>query len=463
MSNILDLSARTLTAHLRSGELSSVELISATYDRIEALNPTYNAIVSLRPRREVLAEAALADGARASGATAALHGLPIAVKDLSMTRGLRTTFGSPIFRDFVPETDSLMVARLRAAGAIIIGKTNTPEFGLGSHTYNPVFGPTRNALNPSLSAGGSSGGAAVAVATGMLPLADGSDYGGSLRNPAAWNGIFGFRPSQGRVPTVPAADPFFGQLGTDGPMARNVRDLALLLDVQAGYDPSAPLSLPDEAPILPRLDIPAASRRYRIGWLGDLSGHLTFEPGILEACEATLDRLSAQGCEVTHLAPDVDFEALWQAFVILRQFNLSARLETLYRDPAKRALLKPEACWEVEGFLAQSGQDLLRASMTRGAWYEKVAALFTQFDVLALPSAQVHPFAVEMHWTKSIAGYEMDSYHRWMEVVAPGTLSSCPVLNAPAGLSHGMPVGMQFIGKPRDDAGLLKFGLDHLE
>lgn len=423
--------------------------------RIDSLNPVHNAIISLRPRDEILAEASAADEMLSRHCpTGPLHGLPIAIKDLSMTKGLRTTFGSPIYANFVPEMDSLSVERLRSAGALIIGKTNTPEFGLGSHTYNPVFGITRNAFDASKSAGGSSGGAAVAVALRMLPVADGSDFGGSLRNPAAFNNIFGFRPSQGLVPNWPAADSFFSQLGTEGPMARSVEDLAFLLDVQAGYEPRAPLSI----------ERPAASfvqscheqiGPSRIGWLGDLGGHLVFEPGIIDLCETALNTMTDIECTIEPVLPNFDFEALWGCFTTLRQFNLSARLKPLYDDPAKRALLKDEAQWEVEGCLSLSAIDILNASQTRTAWYATMLELFQTYDFLAIPSAQVFPFDADLHWPEMIGDRKMDSYHRWMEVVALATLSGCPVVNVPVGFRNGLPMGMQLIGRPRTDARLL--------
>ena len=454
MTSLHELGAVPLGRLIRIGQASCRDIACAFLDRIEMLNPRYNAVVSLRPREDVLREAEAADGRVASGEPLGpLHGVPMAVKDLSPTAGLRTTFGSPIFADFIPETDSLLVERLKAAGALIIGKTNTPEFGLGSHTYNPVFGATRNAFDPTRSAGGSSGGAAVAVALGLLPVADGSDFGGSLRNPAAYANIFGLRPSQGRVPTWPSADPYFAQLSTDGPMARSVEDLALLLDVMAGYDRRAPLSLPAEATFGDAMP-PAGPR---IGWLGDLGGYLPFEPGILDLCEDALKAMSAIGAQVEPVTPAFDFEALWRAFVVLRQFNQLARLKPLYEDPRTQALLKPEAVWEAEGGLRLGAADLSAAIQMRGRWYGEICRLFDGFDFLAIPSAQVFPFPVEMHWPQTINGRAMDSYHRWMEVIVPATLSGCPVISVPVGFKDGLPMGLQIIGAPRGERALLAF------
>lgn len=441
---------------VHQGSVSSREIVTAFLDRIEALNPVHNAIVSLRAREDILDDADMADRAFARGGVGGpLHGLPIAVKDLSLTKGLRTTFGSPLYADFIPDVDSLSVERLRKAGAIIIGKTNTPEFGLGSHTYNPVFGVTRNAFDPRRTAGGSSGGAAVAVALRMLPVADGSDFGGSLRNPAAFNNIFGFRPSQGRVPAWPAIDGFFSQLGTDGPMARNVEDLAFLLDVQAGYDQRSPLSL-ERSVSSYAASLKGGPSEMRIGWLADLGGHLPFEPGILTLCETALRGMESIGCTVEPVTPRFDFEALWRAFVVLRQFNMSARLKPIYDDPEKRALLKPEARWEVEKCLELKATDILIATQTRTAWYAAILDLFEHYDYLAIPSAQVFPFEAEKHWPDNINGKAMDSYHRWMEVVALATLSGCPVINIPAGFKDHLPMGLQIIGKPRADIDVLR-------
>ena len=312
-------SASALARMLAQRRVSSVEVAEAFLDQIAAQNPTYNAIVTLRDRDDILAEARACDAARARGETPGpLAGVPVAFKDLQPTAGLRTTFGSPLFADFTPEEDSLTVARVRAAGAIVIGKTNTPEFGLGSHTYNTLFGRTRNAFLPALSAGGSSGGAAVALALGMLPVADGSDFGGSLRNPAAFNNIFGFRPSLGRVPNVPAKDAFFGQFSTDGPMARSVADLALMLSVMAGYDARSPIASADEGfRYEDRLD-GAQSLRPRIAWLGDLGGRLPMEPGVLALCEAALGAMEPAGWRPEPALPAFDFAALWRSFVTLR-------------------------------------------------------------------------------------------------------------------------------------------------
>lgn len=454
--DICRLSAVELADGIRRRKFSVREVAAAFLHRIEAVNPHVNAIVSLRDRRVILEEADAADRALAEGAaTGPLFGLPVAIKDLALTKGLRTTFGSPIFAEFVPEEDEFFVARMRKAGAIIIGKTNVPEFGLGSNTYNNVFGPTLNAFDPALTAGGSSGGAAVALALNMLPVADGSDFGGSLRNPAAYNNVYGFRPSQGLVPAGPMNERFLSQIGVEGPMGRNVRDMALLLGVQAGYHPGAPLSYNAEESYLEGLE--RIRTDNRIAWLGDLGGRLPVEAGILDLCEAALRRFETAGFRSDMLVPEFDFEALWAAFKTLRHSTSGCGLKLHYDDPAKRRLLKPEAIWEAEGAARLGAPEIYAASTTRSAWHAAVLKLFERYDLLALPTAQVFAFAIETHWPKQVAGRDMDSYHRWMEVSAPASLAGCPTANVPVGFDEfGRPMGMQLIGPPRGDLGVLR-------
>ncbi|RWK41891.1 amidase [Mesorhizobium sp.] len=454
--DICRLSAVDLADAIRRRRLSVREVVTAFLDRIDAVNPLVNAIVSLRDRADILREADKTDAHLAhAGHAGPLFGLPIAIKDLAQTKGLRTSFGSPIFADFVPQEDDFFVERIRKAGAIIIGKTNVPEFGLGSNTYNAVFGPTLNAFDPALTAGGSSGGAAVALALDMVPVADGSDFGGSLRNPAAYNNIYGFRPSQGLVPAGPELDVFHAQMGVEGPMGRSVRDMALLLDEQAGYDPRAPLSHHKQDCFLQGLQTPTAGGR--IAWFGDLGGHLPVEPGIPDLCEAALGRFAAASFQTEALVPDVDFEALWQAFVRLRQASSGCALKAHYDDPLKRALLKPEAAWEVEQALQLTAPQIHAATVRRSSWHRTLLSLFDRFDLIALPTAQVFPFDVLTHWPTQVAGRAMDSYHRWMQVSALATLGGCPVVNVPAGFDgRGRPMGMQLIGRPRGDMAVLR-------
>ncbi|WP_322048509.1 amidase [Paraburkholderia sp. J67] len=458
LSDIVTVDALELSQWIRLRKVSCREVMTAFLDHIARVNTPANAIVSLRERAVLLKEADERDAQLARGEYLGwLHGIPQAPKDLTATAGIASTQGSPIFRDEVPKADALMAARMRAQGAIFIGKTNSPEFGLGSHTYNTVFGTTLNAYDATRSAGGSSGGTAVALALRMLPVADGSDMMGSLRNPAGWNNVFGLRPSQGRVPSVPAVDLYYNQLGYAGPMGRSVPDLAMLLATQAGYDARAPLSLTDD----PAQFTQPLARDFsgaRIGWLGDYGGYLPMEEGVLALCETALKDFESIGCKVEATRPDYPMDKLWACWRTLRHFSVAGTLGALYRDPAKRALLKPEAQWEVEGGLKLSGEDVWNASVARSQWYNALLALFEHHDYLVLPSAQLFPFAASEHWPKSIAGREMDTYHRWMEVVIGASLAGLPVISVPAGFNaQGLPMGLQVIGKPQADLSVLQF------
>ncbi|HQR72531.1 MAG TPA: amidase [Burkholderiaceae bacterium] len=455
--NPTELPAHALARAIRSREISCRELMQATLDRIAVVNPVHNAIVSLRDGDQLLREADGCDDELRRGTVRGwLHGIPQAIKDAAQTAGLRTTFGSPLLRDFVPAQDGLMVRRMRAAGCIVVGKTNTPEFGLGSHTFNEVFGITRNAYDPARSAGGSSGGAAVALATRMLSVADGSDFMGSLRNPAAWNNVFGFRPSQGRVPLWPALDVWVAQLGTEGPMGRTVRDVALLFDVQAGHDARQPLSLATEPSFAASLD-EFDPRGVRIGWLRDLDGHLPFEPGVLEVCEEGLRRLQALGCVVEPVRPSFAPAEVWQTWLLWRRWLVAARIAPFLVKPENRALIKPEALWEHDQAAGLSASQMMGASQRRTAFYQQMLSHFEQLDVLALPTAQVWPFDATLRWPQQIAGRGMDTYHRWMEVTIYATLAGLPAISVPVGFgAEGLPMGLQLIGRPRGDRAVLQ-------
>ena len=443
--------------------MSCREVMAAVLDRIDERNPAVNAIVSIRERDELLAEAGERDDELARDESRGwMHGIPQAIKDLSATQGIRTTLGSRLLEHWVPDADSLMVARMKAAGCIVIGKTNVPEFGLGSHTFNDVFGTTRNPFDLTRTAGGSSGGAAVALATHMLPVADGSDYMGSLRNPAAWNNVFGFRPSQGRVPGGPERDSFLAQLGTEGPMGRTVLDIALLLGTQAGYDAGSPLSLSGR---LDEFATVAAARRaldpeqrtIRIGWLGDLDGHLAIEPGIIDRCEDGLRRLESIECAVEPTAFAMSPERVWDAWLVWRYVLVSANLSPLITNPSRRDLMKPEALWEVDHGMEVTGPQISRASVERTVFYRSITALFDRFDALVLPTAQVWPFDASERWPRRIGDREMDTYHRWMEVTSYATFAGLPAISVPVGFDdRGLPMGMQLIGRPRGDVALLR-------
>jgi amidase len=455
-SEIVMMDAGPLAAAIRSKKVSCVEVMTAYLNHIDALNPKVNAIVALQDRAGLLTQARERDAVLARGeAIGALHGFPQAVKDLAPVKGIRSTQGSPIFKDNVPAADSAMVARLRAAGAIFIGKTNTPEFGLGSNTFNNVYGITRNAYDQSRSAGGSSGGAAVSLALRMLPVADGSDYAGSLRNPAGWNNVFGFRTSIGRVP-ADGRDAFMPTMGVLGPMARNVPDLAMLLAVQAGYDARVPLSMTEDgAQFNGPLD--RNFKGTRVAWAGNFKGYLPYEPGVLELCRAALTAFEALGCVVEEASPEFSMEALWRAFLPLRAWQTAGPLLAHYKDPARRALLKPEAIFEVESALELSAMDITAASAVRTEWYQAMRRFFETYDYLVLPTAQLFPFDANIHWPKEIAGAAMETYHDWQKGVIPVTMAGLPALAVPAGFNAaGLPMGIQIVGANHAEFALLQ-------
>ena len=455
-SDIAQMGGAELTAAIRAKRVSAREAMTACLDRIEAVNPVVNAVVSMPPREALMAQAAAADELQARGAVLGpLHGLPHAVKDLQAVKGLRFTQGSPIYKDRVATADSLMAERLRKAGVIFVGKTNTPEFGLGSHTFNSVFGATHNPYDLTRSAGGSSGGAGAALASRMLPLADGSDYAGSLRNPAGWNNVFGFRTGAGVVPTS-GPEVWLGTMSALGPMARSVEDLALLLSVQAGYDARSPLSLPGDGAVYRRnVDAPVKGRR--IGWLGDFDSQIPHEPEVLEVCRTALKAFEAIGCVVEEAKIDMPVEPAWQAMIKLRGWQQSAAFIADYRDPARRALLKPEAVFEAETGLSLGAFDLNAASEVRTAWYMAVKKQFERYDHLVLPSAQLFPFPVEERWPSTIAGRAMRTYHEWMQAALLVTLSGCPSLAVPAGFgASGLPIGLQIVAPNRGEVACLQ-------
>lgn len=455
-ADILNLDACTLSDLIAAHKISCAEVATAYLDHIEQTNPAYNAIVSMRNRDEILAEAREKDDLLARGLRQGwMHGFPQAIKDLAATRGLRTTMGSPLHRDSIPDRDALFVQRMKQSGSIVIGKTNTAEFGLGSQTYNSVFGTTLNAFDRSCTAGGSSGGAAVALATRMLPVADGSDSAGSIRNPAAFNNVYALRPTQGKMPSE-GRDICLPSLGTVGPMARTVDDLAMLLAVQAGYDRLAPNS-PRESSACFREPLKRDFGGTRVGWLGNFDGYLAFGPGVLDLCEQALWVFADIGCAVEPLRINYPLEQLWDSWVTLRAWLSGGPLASRFSDPAKRALMKQEACWEVERALRLSAMDVFEASGQRAAWCRAVAKLFETFDFLVLPTAQCFPFDASLSWPRDVGGRHMDTYHRWMEVVIPATMAGCPAINVPAGFSaKGLPMGLQILAPCREDLACLQ-------
>ena len=442
--------ARELAAQLAARELSAVEVMRAFLAQIERVNPSVNAIVTLRPVEDLLADAAAADRVLAVGETAGpLHGLPIAIKDLSLTRGLRTTFGSTLYRNFVPTSDELYVARLRRAGAIVIGKTNTPEFGAGSQTFNALFGATRNPYDLDKTCGGSSGGAAVALACGMLPLADGTDLGGSLRNPASFCNVVGFRPSPGRVPRLNARAG--DTLGVHGPMARDVADLALLLSVMAGPDARDAQSLPEPGSAF--RDI--GERDFagtRLAWSRNL-GRYPVAPAVTAVCDAARSVFAELGCEVVNGEPD--FAGVDELFQTLRAAGYAAALA---RDLERgRAQLKDTVIWNIEQGLKLTPADLERAANLQSALDARVAAFFSAHEFLVLPTVQVLPFSVETEWPRAIEGVAMQTYVDWMASCYAISCLKAPAISVPCGFSpEGLPVGLQIVGRAGRDCEVLR-------
>lgn len=443
-ASLTDLTAVELSTALAQRQVSCVEVMAAYLQHIHRHNPVYNAIVGLVEDDLLLDQARAADRTLARGESRGwLHGMPFAVKDLTAVAGLRHTSGSPLFADRIADSDAGFVARLRRAGALFIGKTNSPEFGLGSQTYNPLFGPTASAWNPQLTAGGSSGGAASGLGTRMLPVADGSDMMGSLRNPGAFNNVIGFRPSADLMrDTPPATRP----LSTSGPMGRNTADTIRLLQTMA----PRPLEGPFQALNLDGL---------RIGWLADLDGYLALESGITPLCEASLGALETAGARVEPVKPRFDPADLWDAWTTLRHAG-RASMRRYYDDPASRPQLKPELIWEIEQSMLLGEEDVVRANRIRGDWNLELERLFDNVDFLALPSAQVFPYSKHVAWPRYIGSRPMDTYHRWMEIVIPASLGGIPVINVPVGFDAGnRPMGMQLMGPYGSDRRVLNLGL----
>jgi amidase len=442
--------ASDLAALIRRREISAVEVMDAHLARIEQVNPLLNAIVTLDADGARRA-AAQADRELAAGtAPGLLHGLPIAVKDLVDTAGMRTTYGSPIYRDHVPHEDAPLVARLRRAGAIVIGKTNTPEFGAGSQTFNPVFGATRNPYDPSRTAGGSSGGAAAAVAAGMLPLADGSDLGASVRNPASFCNVVGLRPSPGRIPDSALRRPW-DPLGVLGTIARTVADATLILRALSGPDPGAPLSLPDP-PETFAIELASDPAGLRIAWsrnLGDLpvASEVT---AVLEERRATLE---AMGCIVEEVEPDLS--GADEAFENLRALAYAQAFGALLESHGDQ--LKETVAWNIRVGLSLTGEQVARALTLQAAAFHGMRELLERYDALALPVSQVAPFPVEEEWVHEIDGVAMGSYIEWMRSCSRISVTAHPAVSVPAGFTpDGLPVGLQLVGRHRGEIALLR-------
>jgi amidase len=444
--------ATGLARLIRSRELSATELLTAVLARIDEVNPALNAIVTLAAE-QAADRAAELDAQAARGSFAGpLHGLPIAIKDLAETAGIRTTFGSPIFASHVPRADAPHVALLKQAGAVVIGKTNTPEFGAGSQTFNPVFGITRNPYDTSLTPGGSSGGAAAAVAARMIPFADGSDLGASVRNPAAFCGLVGLRTTPGLVPSD-LLDP----LGVVGPIARSAADAALLLAGMCGTDPGLPLARPDHGARF--LDLqPATLRGLRVAWTFDL-GDLPVQPRVRAVLATLRESLIEAGCLVTDDAPGLsDADEVFQVLRAARMAGMAPLLAE-HRDQLKATLV-----WNIEKGIALTGEQIAAARIKQAEIFGRVKSFLADghYDVLALPTAQVVPFPVEHEWVTEINGRPMSTYIDWMRSCSRVTVSAHPAISVPAGLTasgltaSGLPVGLQLVGPYGGDLRLLE-------
>jgi amidase len=446
--DITSLSAVEMAAHIRRKDLSAREVLEAHLARIERINPGVNAIVTLVPER-ARAWAKEADEKQASGAALGpLHGLPVAHKDLVETAGIRTTRGSLFYKDYVPTADALIVKRIRAAGAITIGKTNTPEFGAGSNTFNPIFGATHNPYDLSRTVGGSSGGAACALTCNLMPIADGSDTGGSLRNPAAWNNVVGFRPSPGRVPDD---DGSWSPLSTHGPMARSVADVALFLSAIAGFYAPDPTALCDD-PAQFRAPLATSQKGARIAWFTNLGG-LPIEPEITRVVNANRRVFSDIGCVVEDAEPD--FTGVYDAFLVLRHLSYHSNYAAIAREHP--TMVKDTIKWEIAEAERQTAADVARASARQAKMFRDVTTFFSRYDAFVCPVTQVEPFELTTEYPTSVNGVAMPTYIDWMRSCWYVSFMQCPAISVPAGFSaRGLPVGLQIVGKPRGDLALLQ-------
>ncbi len=442
------LGASDLAVRIRTRQVSARDVMSAHLAQIERINPKVNAVVTLVAER-AMADAARADEAQARGGTLGpLHGLPVAHKDLVDTAGIRTTRGSPFYRDNVPTRDALIVSRIRAAGAIALGKTNTPEFGAGSHTFNTVFGATRNPYDLSKTCGGSSGGAAVALACGMVPIADGSDAGGSLRNPAAFCNVVGIRPSPGRVPNESGS---WSALSVLGPMARSVTDVALFLSAIAGPDPRSPLSIHEDGARF-RAPLDRSFKGTRVAWWRGLGG-IPFDPEIRRVVDANRRVFEGLGCVIDEAEPD--FAGVDQAFKVLRFAGNYPQYAPLVRE--RPEWVKDTIKFEVAQAERLTAADVGRAQARQAQAHEQSRQFFEKYDYFILPVTQVAPFDVTVPYPTEIDGTKLTDYLDWMRSCWYISFVSNPAISVPAGFTGaGLPVGIQIVGRHRDEWSVLQ-------
>ncbi|WP_193607363.1 amidase [Nocardioides lijunqiniae] len=443
--------AREMAAAVRERRISARELLDLHLQRIGSRNYELNAIVSLDVERARAGAAAADEHLASGGPVGPLHGLPFAVKDTHAVAGWRTTYGSPLFADHVPDADDLLVERIRRAGVVLLGRTNVPEFAAGSHTFNTVFGTTLNPVDTSRSAGGSSGGAAAALASGMVPLADGSDMGGSLRNPASFCGVVGLRPSLGRVPEWPLYNQW-ETTSVGGPMARNVGDVALLLSVLAGPDARAPLALGDPGSTFAP-PVSGTLQGLRVAWSRDLGGAFEVDHDVASVVEEAGRLMVRSGARVFGDHPDLT--GADETFRTLRAWHFQARFgELLARNPSS---FKQSLADNIRAGESLSGADVATAYAMRTTLAERMRVFFTRYDVLVLPVSQVPPFPADQEYPTSINGVEMDTYLDWMRSAYFVTVTGCPAISVPAGLTpDGLPVGVQIVGPHGSERRLLE-------
>ena len=447
------LTVESLINKMGDNDLSIPEIINVFYERINEKNNEINAVISKIPysnlkKRILLSEKRRLENKRYSP----IDGFPIAIKDLEETQGILTTLGSKVFQKNIPTIDSPMVRNLKRSGCIIIGKTNVPEFGIGSQTYNEIFGSTKNPFDLELTSGGSSGGAAAAVSTGMIPFADGSDMMGSLRNPASFCSVFGFRPTPGLIPSKSTND-LFPKLSTLGPIGKTTKCLTFLLDAQIGnfnINKNKNNLFSKIVDNLPKNEI-------KIAWLSNFNSSYIYENEINDICEKFLKKMENQQFKIENFSPKFSSQIIWESWINLRSLSIRNELYEYFEDKKNSRYLKPEIIWEIERALSLTSLDFEKAMSKRTNWKKYTTSLFKSFDFLALPSTQVFPFSAKIKYPEKINKTKLDTYHRWMEVVVPASLIGLPTISIPCGFNtKGLPIGIQLIGKSGDDKKILR-------
>jgi amidase len=453
-TDICFMKATDLAASIREKKISAREVMSAHLRQIERVNSKVNAIVTMVDEDQLMAQALVADEAIAKGKSVGpLHGLPVGVKDLTETKGIRTTYGSPLFKDFVPDYDAIVVERMKNAGAIVLGKTNTPEFGMGSQTFNPIFGPTLNPYDVTRTCGGSTGGGAVALACGMAPLASGTDMGGSLRNPANFCNVVGIRPSPGRVPNDASTRLGWSTLSVSGPMARNVADCALLLSAQAGFDRRSPISIAEPGSQFLQ---PLGQRSFKgvhVAMIKDLG--LPWEPAVMETFRAQGKIFESLGCIVEQAEPDMTDAN--ECFLAWRHWAFELQFGDVV--DAHLGKINSYGHWHVEQGRKLTGPYLSRIEAKRTALYQRMREFMERYEFLILPVNQVLPFDVTTHFPPEIAGVPMENYIAWMKSTYYISIAGNPAMSVPCAFSgSGLPIGIQIVGRHNDDWGTLQMG-----